>query len=740
MSTPTPLEQRILAGADDLLSAATREYQGDNAHGVRLELLEAAASRLGGFDLGDYHSLSGRSPSVELTEALALADSLLETLRQTPIHPSLALASLARPPLRDSEKRTKGAYYTDFRLAQMLVEHLPSSELLTVIDPAAGSGILLVATALKLCGRNRAARAEFLENYVSAADLSGVALRGTALALASLTDDLDAVKGMCPRLRQMDSLLVGGVGWEDVAPEGFDAVIGNPPWEKLKVNKHEFMAAKGEDRHYGHDYALEAEATRKLDLEREKVAAYANEATLDLDLQGRGEPDLYKLFLELSYRLVKARGHVLLLLPAGLIRSQGTEDLRAFLVESASDLDLTVLENRARFFAIDTRFKFLVVHATIDPDKRRSPIVLRHREGTDTGVAPGAKVRLGRSSLSQVRPDLSLPEVRSAKEWSIFRRMTKAGERIGDPDGQWQPSITREIDMSRDRDLFHRDGGNGRLPIVEGRMVHQHRFGAKAYVSGTGRRAIWDALPPGQEAVRPQFWVHKSDVQQKLLLRIQRDRFGFCDVTGQTNERSLLAARIPAGVVSGNKVPTVVFGGEGASSSHRMALGYLWLALANSFAVDWYLRRVVTTSLNYFILRSLPLPTLDPNGLPGRRLATLSRELAGSADTPDLWRTAAYRAEIDALAFAAFGLDLSDATAILDDFPLLDRGQPALVGEDSSTVTRDLVLRHVARLNNIDTDPYEERVLLARKAGAVPYIPGEFSSVLPESTEEAKYG
>src|SRR5690606_16488637 len=150
--------------------------------------------RIGGFDLTAYRAATSVPVTLSSDEVLSAVDPLLRALRSCPMHPSLALTALARPPLARGAQRGTGAYYTDFRLAQMLAAGLPTDLVGPVLDPASGTGILLVASALRVCGVSRHEFARFLRERVHAADLSADALRGASLSLASLTDDLEAVK------------------------------------------------------------------------------------------------------------------------------------------------------------------------------------------------------------------------------------------------------------------------------------------------------------------------------------------------------------------------------------------------------------------------------------------------------------------------------------------------------------------------------------------------------------------
>jgi hypothetical protein len=343
------------------------------------------------------------------------------------------------------------------------------------------------------------------------------------------------------------------------------------------------------------------------------------------------------------------------------------------------------------------------------------------------------QVSISRGSLRSVRPDLSVPEVRSTREWTLFRELTLGGHAFGSADGPWRPSILRELDMTRDRELFRTHRSANCLPLIEGRMLHQFRHDAKRYVAGRGRSAVWAPTALREACVfRPQFWVRSRDIPTAARARVGVSRVGFCDVTGQTNERTMLAARVPAGVVCGNKVPTILF--QGHEDQRRVS--DCWLAIANSFLFDWILRRVVTTTVNYFLLLELPTPALDLGSPTAARLASLSAALSACGhDHGDrqvhAWAVAEMRAEIDALVLRAYGQDLDTLELILEDFPLLDRAQAPIRGEPRSTVTKDfLLLRTAERLAEVGAKVgrWRERLGLAQEAGAVPYIPSQFDT------------
>lgn len=708
------LEQRLLAPTNRLLDKAAEDVLPSGNHDdARLTMLEAVSSKFAGWQLDEFWNLTrGGSPHLR-AEPKPWADKLLASIMMTQIPTPLALAALSREVLPPAQQRRTGAYYTDWRLAEQLtgaaVPRVKADGLW--VDPACGSGMLLVASAMQVPAG--AARDAAIRDRLTGADLSANALRGALLSVASLTEDLAAVREFASRLLLQDSLRSEST-WATIAPNGAALVIGNPPWEKLRLSRHEAAKRAGAVRAYGQSFEREVD----LDPDRSELLTYVQQVASGMRLQGKGEHDLYKLFLELGIGIAAQEGVLAMLLPAGLIRSKGTTSLRWELGSMARELSVSVAENRAHHFAIDSRFKFLSVVAKIGGGHKK-PIELRVADRT--GTVPVKAVMLSRSRLAEVRPDLTIPEVRTSAEWDLYCRLASNAVTVGDLAGPWSPSYRREIDMTLDRKSFRRRGGEGTLPLLEGRHISQYRWRAKAYRCGEGRSAIWDPQPLSKPSLRTQWYVPLDAMRSGTVQRTMRSRIGFCDITGQTNERSLLVARIPESVVCGNKVPTLVFenGGEDRED--------LFLAVANSLVVDWMLRRIVTTTVNFFLLDTLSLPRVDESSDLGRELINLARLLTEAEGDPtvDSWQVGRWRARSDALVAAAWGMDLADMELVLRDFPLLDRGQPALEGEAKSTVTSDCVLTELAEILG-EANPSIDRTRQAYLAGASPYVPAEY--------------
>ncbi|PPK49831.1 Eco57I restriction-modification methylase domain-containing protein [Marinobacter persicus] len=729
MAAPKPLETELLISAEKALDQAVANESTLVDFELRLQILEAVSSRFGGFKLSEFHRIFEVQSLKPAELLLELAAPVAAAIENSEIDHALALSVLARETLEDHDRKSTGAYHTDFRLASRLAAMAASNLNFRskIIDPACGAGILLAAITREVCGMDRSKTTHWIRNGVHAADLSGNSLRAALLSIASFTDDLEALRVMKSKWHLGDSLLANSEIWETMAPGGFDGVIGNPPWEKLKLSKHEFLKARGNNRHYGE--SVEGFNEELFSKHRNEVSTYAREIVDRYPKLRNGEPDLYIAFTELFFNLCRDQGTIAALLPGGLIRSQGTTAIRKELVEASRDISLSIIDNRSRFFAIDSRFKFLAV-ALVKCNRseiKRNPIQLLHESGTRNGLQVNGRATIGRKSLSDIRPDLSFPEVRNAQEWQLYSKIMKAGQMWFEPKSSWKPKFCRELDMTRERKKFVTVPAKDALPVIEGRMVQAHRFGVKGYLSGAGRRALWEAYPVGNSKLRPQFWIRSSDIPQRSYARTQVNRVGFCDIAGQTNERSLMACIIPAGVACGNKVPTITFPND--PSEDRLLV---WASVANSFVFDWMLRRVLTTTVNYFLLQSVPLPKLTKNGLPWKKLVSAAKELQKlnnvGATEQTFKRMATLRCEIDTEVALAYNLNLEDMELIFRDFPILDRGQVSLPHEERSTITRDTVLAAMARRRENSDAHWTNRVEEAELLGSKAYIPSEIAS------------
>jgi len=168
-----------------------------------------------------------------------------------------------------------------------------------------------------------------------------------------------------------------GAGGEGEREAGFDCVIGNPPWERIKLQQREFFSLPAPEIATATNAAKRRQLVAKLEsadpalYERYQQALAAADSLLrycrnsgQYPLTGKGDINTYAVFAELAYRLVAPHGRVGLLVPSGIASDKTTKDFFAAVAESDRLIRLFDFENRLKTFfpEVDGRFKFSILN------------------------------------------------------------------------------------------------------------------------------------------------------------------------------------------------------------------------------------------------------------------------------------------------------------------------------------------------------------------------------------------
>ena len=398
---------------------------------------------------------------------------------------------------------------------------------------------------------------------------------------------------------------------------GFDVVIGNPPWEMLR----------GERGTAGDSAALTS-FTRS-------SGVYTR--------QGDGQANLYQLFLERALALTRAGGRVGILLPSGFAIDHGCASLRRALLAQTEVDTFVSIENRDGLFPIHRGLKFLLITAT----RGRSTATLRCRFGvrapevldavSDTGD-PGA-VPLPRPLLDAFSGEqLAIPEVRSAIDLAILSRCAFSFPPLSSLEG-WGIRFGRELNATDDREHFVKGHATSRhLPIVEGKQIQ----------------------PFVVHLAAPRHHIH-ARVAARILGAdgpFVRPRLAYRDVASPTNRLTLIAAMIPAGVVTTHTLFCL-------KGDVNQEIQWFLCGVFNSFVANYLVRTRVGTHVTVSIIDQLPVPRLSVESAAFRRIGALSAAL--TADPSD----AASAAQLQACVAQVYRLTGLEFQHVLDTFPLI---------------------------------------------------------------------
>ncbi len=439
--------------------------------------------------------------------------------------------------------------------------------------------------------------------------------------------------------------------WKSAAPEGgFDAVIGNPPWDRMKMQEVEWFAARApaiakQPRAADRKKMIAALRTAgdPLAAEYDIAAARADKGMErarrggEYPLLSKGDINLYSLFVERAQALIKPNGIAGLLTPSG-IASDFTASVFFKSVASTGRLAcLFDFENRrggergAFFPDVDSRFKFCV--AVIGGKLRFSATTecaffLRDKPELES---PDKLFRLTSADFTLVNPNTgTAPIFRSKRDadltTAIYRRLPVLIDRSSGAEVKaWPVKYMTMFHMTNDSHLFWtrarleahgaypvklgrwEKGEEEWAPLYEGKMVQafDHRAAnvivndenlhrpSQPEASTLAEHADPDFTP------EPQYWVEKANT---LKPGLPSTVLGFKEITAPTNERGMIGALVPL-CSFGNTLP-VFYPASGASKTEVA----LWCGCFNAIAFDFVARsKIQGQHLNLFILEQLPV-------------------------------------------------------------------------------------------------------------------------------------
>lgn len=513
---------------------------------------------------------------------------------------------------------------------------------------------------------------------------------------------------------------------------GFDCVLGNPPWERIKLQEKEWFAQRAPEianapnanaRKQMIDHLRETENPLYLDfladLRKAEGESHYARSSNRFPLCGRGDVNTYALFAETARQLLHPNGRAGIIVPSGIATDDTTKFFFQDVVDTQSLVAFYDFENRDGVFpAVHRSFKFALMGLS-NGGSAQANFTFFALDVADLDH-PDKQITLSPADIAIINPNTrTAPTFCTRRDADITKRVYERvpiliqEEPVINP---WGISFMAMFHMSADSGLFRtaddlKAGGYGLdgnwfvkdedvyLPLYEAKMMdfYDHRT-AQVVISETAmvRQGQPDYVTLAQHQdpyfmPMPRYWVNIANVEEKIgngewLL-------GFRDITSGTNERTTVSSLIPTAGV-GHKLPLMFIDKE-MKKVFRTCI----ISCMNSFAFDYISRQKIGgVNMTFFIVKQLP--TLPPQVYTPDLLAFIVPRVAeltytawdmqafardiGYDGAPFMWdeyRRFVMRCELDALYFHLYGISREDVDYILDTFPIVKRKDEAQHGE-----------------------------------------------------------
>ena len=494
---------------------------------------------------------------------------------------------------------------------------------------------------------------------------------------------------------------------------GFDCLLGNPPWERIKLQEKEFFAARSE--------AI-ATAPNKAARERLIQALRAPEASVvdqrlvqEFELAKReaegsgefirgsgrfgltavGDLNTYALFAELFQNLIGPEGRAGLIVPTGIATDNSTKAYFDAISSGNRLISLYDFRTGPGLFSEigHQRFKFCLI--TLGQAEKTDfvffalqvPELADHRR----------HFTLESDDFTLLNPNTrTCPVFRSQMDAELTKKIygrvpVLIDEALGEKGNPWGIKFMTMFHMSNDSHLFFDEPAPNRLPLYEAKLIHHYDHRWATYgADGSSRDVLLEEKQDPGFKVTSRYWVESREVEARLKAQGWNRQWvmGWRDVCRNTDERTMITSIAPASGVN-HKFMLYIPSAHG-SGHHACLLGCL-----TSLVYDFVARqKVAGTSFSYFYIKQIP--ALPPSAFTQAAIDYIQPrvlELTYTAHDLKPWaedlgydgqpfsfdpeRRALLRAELDAFYAHLYGLTRDELRYILDPADVMGPDYPS---------------------------------------------------------------
>lgn len=412
--------------------------------------------------------------------------------------------------------------------------------------------------------------------------------------------------------------------WELAFPQvfagdqpGFNCVLGNPSWERIKLQEEEFFATRDPEIAAAPNKAARQKLIDRLSKDNPPLAdafgqaKHAAECTSkfvrssnSFPLTAVGDVNTYALFAERFRQLMAAQSRAGVIIPTGIATDDTTKDFFGDLVEKRAIASLFDFENREKLFQdVDSRMKFCLLTLSGAPVRQTQFIFFAANVGHLRDER--RRFSLDPAEIALFNPNTrTMPVFRTRADAELTRAIYQRvpvliNERTGE--NPWGVSFMAMFHMSNDSGLFVTEPRPGYVRLYEAKMFWHYDHRWSTYDGEDTRDLSEREKREPNFLVRPRYWVPNDEMLSRIKDKNINWLIGFRDVTNATNERTNIFCVLPI-VAVGHKAPLVFL--NGIQNLSKLC----FICNQNSQILDFVARQKIGgTSMGYFILKQIPV-------------------------------------------------------------------------------------------------------------------------------------
>ncbi|MBB6043456.1 Eco57I restriction-modification methylase domain-containing protein (plasmid) [Borreliella yangtzensis] len=404
-----------------------------------------------------------------------------------------------------------------------------------------------------------------------------------------------------------------GIEFPDIQ-EGFDIVIGNPPWEKPKFDESEFfskhipsyrkLSIKEQNKikqeilsKYNHPLNIEYNE------EKNSITTINNIYKNDFkDFSNGGDSNLFRYFVTFNLKLIKPGGNLTYLTPSSLWSEFSSRALRKYIFDNYKLNYIYQFENKKRFEDVDSRFKFAIFqvsNAKVPTTNFKAKFMIQRSDNILKEITSNLKdgkkndykgIKLNLDQIKKLSPiQESIIEFKDNEEFGLINKMFNQFSTLSQEYIDFKRGLNPSV--KNRKSLVKEYSGKNFIFLYSGANIHQ--FNSRFFEDKSSKESS------------KLLWIDKEDLAKVLTEKNkhQTERILYRDIASNTNARTMISTLCPKNCYC---VDSIYINYEKTPISIYKKL--FIISIFNSLAFDFLLRRFVNIHVLKSCLYQCPMP------------------------------------------------------------------------------------------------------------------------------------